>query len=125
MIRNKLARRTTAVAVPVVAFVIGAGVATAGTTTPEATAETVTETQTVEVSKTPQACLDALDYSDKLTEYFVEALGIAGDSIMNASTFDLDALDANTAELEAMTPKVESARGDYDVAATECRVAQS
>lgn len=87
----------------------------------EAKTETVTETVTEEVEKTPQSCIDALDYSDELTGYFSEALGVAADSMEHATTFDWDALDEDTAELERLTPLVETARSNYDTAAAKCR----
>lgn len=89
---------------------------------PEVKTETKTVTEEVEVEKTPQSCIDALDYGDELIGYFSEALESAADSMGYAMDFDWDSLDGETAKLEKLTPKVEEARSNYDTAAAECRV---
>lgn len=126
--KRGVGRKVLAVIIPVLAFIIGAGIATAGASTapaevaePEVRTETVTETETVEVETTPDACVDALNAADDLTEYFGEAIVSAADSVGYAGTFDSDALDAETKKLEELTPKIEDARAEYDLASIECR----
>lgn len=117
--KPSIARRIVTIGLPVATFIAGAGIAGAAAATPETITETETVTETVEAI--PQACLDALDHSESLFIKFADALDIAGDSIMAAVNFDLDALDEGTAKLEEMTPEVADIRSDYDAAATECR----
>lgn len=115
-------RRLFTIGVPVIAFLVGGALATGAAGAPaEPEVRTETETVTETVETTPQSCIDALDHSESLFGKFADALDIAGDSIMAAVNFDLDALDEGTAKLEEMTPEVADIRSDYDAAAMECR----
>lgn len=101
------------IGLPVLGF--GMGQAAAG-----GPPETVTETETVEV--TNPACVEALDAADTMIENMGEALDISSDAMGHVTSFDWTALDEDTRKLEDLTPVVAQAREDYDVAAVTCRV---
>lgn len=104
------------------------------TKTVEAEPKVVTKTKEVEVPVEKEvevekkvadpSCAKALDYSDELIEYFGEALDSAADSIGYAMELDVESLDAETAKLEELTPKVETARANYDAEAATCRASK-
>lgn len=70
---------------------------------------------------TPHACLTALDDAEHLESLTVEALDSAGNAMRAAASYDAAGIDAETAKMEALTPKVAAARAAYETSAAECR----
>ena len=110
-----------AVAASVVAG-IAIGSAATGSAEPTTKTETVTETETVEVA--PQSCLDALDAAEGLVHRgVVPAFDASADAMDAASRFDVAGINAATARMNRLTPRIERYVGDYNAAADSCRSA--
>lgn len=120
-----------AACVPMLAFLLGAGVGVAAQPEPEVIQ--TTETETVEVPVVPDVCLAALGAGERVIEsgaviadITVQYIGMiprAAEAGMNADASEIDAL---TSEMEALTQrtndeteKVEAS--NYDGLADHCR----
>lgn len=115
------------------AFIIGSLLGAAGQPEPETETVTVTkevevpvekiitEQVEVEVPVTPEACLEALDLSEQGFGLASEAMGYMSDAMTAASTFDIVALEAATAELEVLNPKLTALSDPMNAAKAECR----
>lgn len=127
-------RRILAIGIPVAALLIGVGIGnSAAGGVPEARVETKIETREVEVPVekivekkvdvpvTPAACIAALDEAEALNQINIEAFGVVADMFDAASSFDVSGMNAGSAELDALQPKVASKVADYNEEATACR----
>lgn len=113
----------------VVAFGLGTGAG--GSSTEAATPEpaptvTVTsppkiETKTVTVEKTPAACLEALDLSQKGFGYSAEAMGYMSDAMTAAASFDVATIEASSAKLKVLNPKIGALTSPMQTAVAACR----
>lgn len=138
----------TPVAVGAIAAALLVGVAAGGAATssdasaptsladPTTVSVTKTVQQPVAVEKTPQACLDALDAAEQLTDdsrSFVRAILPYPNLVLKAAkagmTLDPSKLDEVTATVKTITAEVNGITDDvsghvdaYNAAAAECRV---
>lgn len=122
-----------AACVPMLAFLLGAGVGVAAQPEPEVIQTTETQTETIEVPVVPDVCIAALGAGERVIEsgaviadIAVQYIGMiprAAEAGMNADASEIDAL---TSEMEALTQrtndeteKVEAS--NYDGLADHCR----
>lgn len=113
------------------AFIFGALIGAAGEPTPETVTVTkevevpvekiVTEEVEVEVPVTPEACLEALDLNEQGFDLASEAMGYMGEALDAAANFDIAGLEAATAELEVVNPKMTALADPMNAAKAECR----
>jgi hypothetical protein len=124
---------------PLAALLVGLGIGSAGKSAPDdaatasAPAATVTATVTTTApaatvtttapprTKTPAACAKALDLAEQIVNYAGDAVGAAGESLDAASRLDAEAMQAQTAKIEAITPKTSAAIAKYKPLAQACR----
>lgn len=90
---------------------VGIGTSTGDTPEPETRIETITETEEVEVEVpvevTPQSCLDALDYADKVLGHAGDGFDAAADGFDAASRFDTNGLLDSTDRMSAAGDRIE------------------
>lgn len=110
------------------AFLVGivSGSASAGSAEPEVVEkEVIKEVEVpgpeVEVPVTPDACAAALDQAEENYNIYSEGLGIAGDMLGAAGSFDAAAMEQLNQDLDLVTADLEAGLMSYYVEATECR----
>lgn len=108
----------------IAAFSVGAAIGgtSNSTDTAEPATKTVTKTETVE--KTPQACLDALDASERLVHQVMIPFTDSVVEMFNAAAaFNFDAMNTESAKVDKLSSKATSIISQYNAAADECRTA--
>ena len=85
-------------------------------------AATVTTTASAEpVEKTPQSCLDALDYADQGFEYAAKVLGYVEDAINAILSYDVARINRITDKVNGVSEKMGDLSPKYNAAKTDCR----
>lgn len=69
---------------------------------------------------TPKACLTAIDEADRTLDLTSEALGLAGEAVVAAASWDVATLDRISGELDGITTEL-GEPGTYLDAKSECR----
>lgn len=119
-------RRFAPIAAIPVALLIGVGMGASGD---PVAPDPITNTETVEVEvekiveveRTPEACIAALDAADQVNVYSGEGFGLVSEAMTAAANFDMVALeDANIGLNDLLVP-LQVALGDYTTAAESCR----
>lgn len=125
-VKSPIARRVAFIAALPVALLIGVGMGSSGD---PVTPDPITNTETkevevekiVEVERTPDACIAALDAADKVNAYSGEGFGLASEAMTAAGNFDMTALEDANIGLNDLLEPLSIALDEYNVAAAECR----
>lgn len=122
--------------VPAAALVFGLvlGSAAAGSPEPAAAPAPITKTvevpvekivtKTVEVNKTPEACLTALDLSETAFGYAADSISHMNDALQAAGTFDVDGINAASERMKKVNAKMEKVTGPLNAAKDSCRASK-
>lgn len=117
------------VILPVAALVLGLGLGSMNRPDPVQVAvpgpeRIVNHDVRVSVPTTPAECATAIDLYEQLTDYTSEALGYTQDAMVAASTFDVAGINASTANVKKLTPKIQAIGDPLKAAKAACRAAQ-
>lgn len=103
-----------------------AGLLIGGSGKPEAPAPVEVEkvvTKEVKVEVTPAVCLSALDLSETAFGYASEALGYTSAALTAAGNMDIAGINAASADLKVLNPKITAIAPRVNAAKAECRAA--
>lgn len=103
------------IGVPVAALLVGIGMGGTGK-----------QVERVEVpgkQGVPEVCLTALTKADEGFQHSGEGFMLAADSMGAVSRFDVEGIEAATAKMDLLAPKLDRALVEYGAARDECRAA--